>query len=95
MWTALFAATSVAKRPDTADRTVEHARVAPIGRTERRSGITATLHWHRTPVTGALIFLFLLGLEPLASLAVRVLWRFPAVFSTLLADQPAGRDDGR
>jgi hypothetical protein len=38
---------------------VEHARAAPIGRTEHRSGITAALHWHRTPATGALIVLFL------------------------------------
>jgi len=38
---------------------VEHARAAPIARPEHRSGITAALHWHRTPATGALIFLFL------------------------------------
>jgi hypothetical protein len=31
-----------------------------IGRTEHRSGITAALNWHRTPATGALIFLFLI-----------------------------------
>jgi hypothetical protein len=43
-----------------AERTVEHARAAPIGRTEHRSGITAALHWQRTPATGALIFLFLI-----------------------------------
>ena len=34
-------------------------RSRAIGRTEHRSGITAALHWHRTPATGALIFLFL------------------------------------
>src|ERR1019366_8171386 len=42
-----------------ADRTVAHARAAPTGRTDHGSGITAALHWHRTPATGALIFLFL------------------------------------
>jgi hypothetical protein len=34
----------VAKRPGSADPTMEHARAAPIGRTEHRSGITAALH---------------------------------------------------
>ena len=34
-----------------------------IGRTGHRSGITAALHSHRTPATGALMFLF-----PVASL---------------------------
>jgi len=34
-------------------------RSRAIGRTEHRSGVTAALHWHRTPATGALIFLFL------------------------------------
>jgi hypothetical protein len=33
-------------------------RSRAIGRTGHRSGITAALHWHRTPATGALIFLF-------------------------------------
>jgi len=36
-------------------------RSRAIGRTEHQSGITAALHWHRTPATGALIFLFLSG----------------------------------
>jgi hypothetical protein len=51
--------TVVAKTAGSADRTVEHARAAPTGRTEYRSGITAALNWHRMLATGALIFLFL------------------------------------
>src|SRR3990172_7196265 len=46
----------VARRPGSADRTVEYAWAALIGRTEHRSGTIAALHWYRTPATGALIF---------------------------------------
>src|SRR5450756_1122505 len=38
-------------------------RSRSIGRTEHQSGITAALHWHRTPATDALVFLFLTNEE--------------------------------
>jgi hypothetical protein len=50
-------------------RVVVTGAAAGIGRAKHRSGITAALHCHRTPATGALIFLFLVvGARPVERL---------------------------
>jgi hypothetical protein len=56
---------------------VKHARAPSIARSEHQSGITAALHSHRTPATGALIFLFLRGAK-----AMKYFW--PALIAFYL-----------